>query len=188
MVAMKCHAKMIPFYSNGEQIGITWSIPEIWTNCIAQLLSVAAVSEVCLGQRPSCNKSCQISPAHPEVNIRQWKKNKKESISTTSTFTIRFTIAITIININMMHAYTLCVGCRFFLHAVHAVPILRDGAWPLVSLRSVMTVMTQWWPELEAAAAATYCSVVFFFRHVATTSQSQLKPSRRVWCVGHRDP
>ena len=29
MVAMKCHAKMIPFYSNGEQIGITWSIPEI---------------------------------------------------------------------------------------------------------------------------------------------------------------
>jgi len=33
------------------------------------------------------------------------KKDKKESISTASTFTIRFTIAITIININMMHAY-----------------------------------------------------------------------------------
>jgi len=47
----------------------------------------------------------------------------------------------------MMHAYMIIYAyfvCRVmsgagFLHAVHAVPILRDGAWPLVSLRSVMT-------------------------------------------------
>ena len=72
-----------------------------------------------------------------------------------------------------MHICILCVSGAGFLHAVHAVPILRDGAWPLVSLvslRSVMTQMTQWWP-------------FFFFRYVATTSHSQLKPSRRVWCV-----
>ena len=159
MVAMKCHAKMIPFYSNGEQIGITWSIPEIWTNCIAQLLSVAAVSEVCLGQRPSCNKSCQISPAHPEVNIRQWRKIRKRTfqlpapspsdlLSPSPSSTLTW----------CMHMHTLCVGCRF---SPCCPCCAHSSRWCLAlgfTLKCDDSVTT--WPQVGGCSGCSGCNIL----------------------------
>ena len=155
--------------------GISWEHSrENRTSCIAQLPSIpdpswihlqlvqlcfqlsVAASEVCLGWRPSCS----LVRAQHTQRLTFGNKTRKRAfqlpalspsalLSPSPSSTVTWCIYIYICILCVSQAFSmLSMLCLFFEMVL--------GPW----FRSVMNVMTQWWPELEAAAAATYCSDV----------------------------